>query len=61
VYPRTDLNGCGVISLAQMEKKNLPSSGFLRGMKWSETDVSGLPIGPSFKGQDEILLGHLDP
>jgi hypothetical protein len=28
----------------------LPSSGLLRGVSWSETDVSRLPIGPIFKG-----------
>jgi hypothetical protein len=29
----------------------LPSSGLLRGVRWFETDVSGLPVGPIFKGQ----------
>ena len=30
----------------------LPSSGSLRGVRWIETDVLGLPIGSFFKGQD---------
>jgi hypothetical protein len=29
----------------------LPSSGILRGVRWFATDVSGLIIGPIFKGQ----------
>ena len=29
----------------------LPSSGLSRVVRWCETDVSGLPIGSSFKGQ----------
>jgi hypothetical protein len=29
----------------------LPSSGSLRGVRWFETDVSELPIGPNFKYQ----------
>ena len=29
----------------------IPPSGLLRGVEWFETDVSGLPIGPIFKGQ----------
>jgi hypothetical protein len=33
-------------------------SGLLRGIMWSETDGSALPISPIFKGQ---LLGQLDP
>ena len=29
----------------------LPSSGLLRGVRWFETDVSGLPTSLTFKGQ----------
>ena len=29
----------------------IPSSGLLRSVRWFDTDVSGLPIGPIFKGQ----------
>jgi hypothetical protein len=29
------------------------SSGLLRCVKWFETDVSGLPIDPIFKGQED--------
>ena len=29
----------------------MPFSGLLRGVKWFETDVLGLPIGAIFKGQ----------
>jgi hypothetical protein len=29
----------------------MPFSGLLRGVKWFETDVLGLPISPIFKGQ----------
>ena len=29
----------------------LPSSAFLRGIRWFQTNVSGLPIRPTFKGQ----------
>jgi hypothetical protein len=29
----------------------IPSSGLLRGVRWFETDVSGLDIGPIFKSQ----------
>ena len=32
-------------------KLSLPSSGVLRCIKRFETDVSGLPVGPVFKGQ----------
>jgi hypothetical protein len=28
-----------------------PSYGLLRGVNWFKTDVSGLPMGPIFKGQ----------
>ena len=42
-----------------MVKMN-PSSGLLRGVRWSETDVSGLSIGPVFKGQ-AIQEGQLGP
>ena len=31
----------------------LPSAGLLRGVRWFKTDVSGLPIRPIFKGQDQ--------
>ena len=34
----------------------IPSSGILRWVRWFETDVSGLPIGPIFKGQAILLL-----
>jgi hypothetical protein len=37
------------------------SSGLLRGVRWFETDVSALPIGPIFKGQAVKLLGQLNP
>jgi hypothetical protein len=30
-------------------KSLLPSSGLLRGVRWFDTDVSGLPVGPVFK------------
>ena len=32
-------------------KLTLPSSGLLRSVRWVDTDVSVLPIGPIFKGQ----------
>ena len=32
-------------------KRIIPSSVLLRGVRWFDTDVSGLPIGPIFKGQ----------
>jgi hypothetical protein len=35
-----------------------PSSGLLRGVRWSETDVSGLPIGPIFMGQVNNFYLH---
>ena len=38
-----------------MSFRILPSSGLLRDVRWFETDVSGLPIGPNFKGQACIL------
>ena len=38
----------------------LSSSGLLRGVRWFETDVSGLPIGSIFKIQD-IFLEQLYP
>jgi hypothetical protein len=28
-------------------------------VRWLETDVSGLPIGPIFKGQAGLLIIHL--
>ena len=28
-----------------------PSTGLLHGVRWFDTDVSGLPISPIFKGQ----------
>ena len=31
----------------------LPSSGLLRGVRWFESDVSGLHIGSIFEGQAE--------
>ena len=34
----------------------LSSSGVLRSVRWLETDVSGLPIGPIFNGQADLLL-----
>jgi hypothetical protein len=33
--------------------------GLLRGVSWFETDVSGLPVGPIFKGQDVFFLDIL--
>ena len=36
----------------------LPCSGLLRGVRLFETDVSGLPVVPTFKGQN-ILLSFL--
>ena len=39
----------------------LPSSGMLRGVRWFETDVSGLPMGLIFKGQVVLHLAQLDP
>jgi hypothetical protein len=33
----------------------LPSSELLRGVRWFETDVSVLPVGPIFKGQAVLL------
>jgi hypothetical protein len=41
---------------AQVSSPILPSSGSLRGVRWLDTDVSGLPIGPNFKGQDVLLV-----
>jgi hypothetical protein len=38
----------------------LPYSRLLRYVRWFETDVSGLRIGPIFKSQDvQVLLGQL--
>jgi hypothetical protein len=34
----------------------LSSSGLLRGVRWFETDVSGLHIGPNFKDQAGRIL-----
>ena len=40
---------------------NLSSSGILRSVGWFRTDVSGLRIGPIFKGQYvQILFSFLD-
>jgi hypothetical protein len=39
----------------------LPCSGFLHSVMWFETDVSGLRIGPIFKGQDVLDVQYLDP
>jgi hypothetical protein len=33
----------------------LPPSGLLRGVRWFETDVSGLPVGPIFNGQPRMI------
>ena len=33
----------------------------LCGIGWFRTDVSGLRIGPIFKGRDVLLIGHPDP
>ena len=41
----------------------LKSPELLHGVRWFETDVSQLPIGPTFKGQDvqeELIIGQLD-
>jgi hypothetical protein len=39
----------------------LPSSGLLGGVRWFETDVSGLPIGSIFKGEAvSCFKGQLD-
>jgi hypothetical protein len=33
---------------------SIPSSGLLRGVRWFDTDVSGVPIGPIFTLEDGI-------
>jgi hypothetical protein len=38
------------LKLSPLLKRIIPSSGLLREVKWFKTDVSGLPIGPIFKG-----------
>ena len=40
--------------------KILPAFGLLHGVRWFKTDVSGLPIGPIFKGQACPFFGHFD-
>jgi hypothetical protein len=37
------------------------SYGILRSVPWLRVDVSGLRIGPIFKGRNVLLFRHLDP
>ena len=39
----------------------LPSYGSLRDVRWFETDVSGLPIGSSFKSQPRRRMNSIQP
>jgi hypothetical protein len=48
------------VLIKYVPKSTPPFSGLLRGVRGFETDVSGLPIGPIFKGQDfHVLLDIL--
>ena len=50
-----------LISISELYYRILPSSGLLRGVRWLETDVSGLRLGPIFNDQNALLLGQFDP
>jgi hypothetical protein len=52
-------SNCNMLTDAWGARGRIKSA--LRSLKWFETDVSGLPIGSIFKGEDALLLGHLDP
>ena len=46
-----DLHILRVLRLPPRLNCIIPSSGLLRGVRWCETDISVLPVGPVFKGQ----------